>query len=481
MSVFSNQPANHFNANHFNASTVRRLALAASFLLALTSCSAVDAVTGSSTDESAFSTNTTATDGSSDTDTSGNTGAETDGSGTALWDSSFVHDIDIEFDQDDYDEMILTYETTEEKDWIVVTATIDGVTYENVGLRLKGNSSLRSVSLETAQNPEELHWLIRLDKYVDGQTHQDYSDIVIRSNSTETAINEAVAVELLAEADLASQEAIATTLSFNGGGTELRLAMQNPDEIWEEENFAADTYSLYKAESTGDYSYRGDDEDAYDEVFDLEAGVDDFEPLTGFLDFINNSDDATFATELGDHLDVESFATYLAFQDLIDNFDDIDGPGNNSYLHYDYDTELFTVVNWDLNLAFGTANLDGGGQGAGGNAIGGGAGRPQRPDAAGGGAPAAEGGAPAADGGAPAAGGGGRGGDNILVNRFLADDDFAALYDAAMASLTNDLFADGTADEIITVWTSVLESQTIVDIATINADADAVTSAFPTA
>ncbi len=57
-----------------------------------------------------------------------------------------------------------------------------------------------------------------------------------------------------------------------------------------------------------------------------------------FLDFINNSDDATFEAELGEHLDVDSFATYLAMQDIVDNFDDIDGPGNNSYLHYDSDT-----------------------------------------------------------------------------------------------------------------------------------------------
>ena len=32
----------------------------------------------------------------------------------------------------------------------------------------------------------------------------------------------------------------------------------------------ADPGVLYKAEATGDYSYRGDDPDAYDEIFDLE-------------------------------------------------------------------------------------------------------------------------------------------------------------------------------------------------------------------
>ena len=39
--------------------------------------------------------------------------------------------------------------------------------------------------------------------------------------------------------------------------------------------------------------------------------------------------------------------------DLLDNFDDIDGPGNNSYLWYDAASGQFTVVPWDMNLAFG--------------------------------------------------------------------------------------------------------------------------------
>src|SRR5690606_22203271 len=58
-----------------------------------------------------------------------------------------------------------------------------------------------------------------------------------------------------------------------------------------------------------------------------------------------------------------SFATYLAMQDLLDNFDDINGPGNNAYLYWDTETEQFTVVPWDYNLAFGQRPMGGGGGG----------------------------------------------------------------------------------------------------------------------
>ena len=361
-----------------------------------------------------------------------------------LFDSSVVHTIEVDFDQADYDAMIDTFTATGDKEWISATVTIDGTTYENVGLRLKGNSSLFGLTSATSGNPEDLPWLIRLNKFVDGEDHQGYEDIVIRSNSTETALNEAVAQELLATAGLAAQSPIATAFTVNGGDTELRLAVENPDEEWYEDNFTDESGLLYKADSEGDYSYRGDDAEAYIDVFDQKVGDDDMAPLIDFLDFINNADDETFAAELDERLDVEAFATYLAFQDLIGNNDDIDGRGNNSYLQYDTTTEQFTVVSWDLNLAFGTANVGGGGGGAGGPGGPGGQGnRPAGP--AGPGDPAAAGGV-----------GGPGGQSNILVERLMANDDFAALYVSQTTVLNEALFVSGTVDEMIANWADVL-------------------------
>ena len=289
--------------------------------LVLGACSAADAIEA----DTASDSSSTASDESAVIATSETSGSDQAG---GVFDTSIIHEISIEVDPDDYAAAIATYLDSGDKEWIEVTVTIDGSTYEQVGIRLKGNSSLRGLSADT--EPETLPWLIRFDKYVDGQTHEGYADLVIRSNSSASALNEAVALDLLDAAGLASQQAIFTSLSVNGSDGVLRLVIEHPDDVWMDANLDADG-ALYKAESTGDYSYRGDDPDAYDEVFDQEAGKDnaDLTPLTEFLDFINNADDATFEAELSDHLDVEAFADYLAMMDLVDNFDDIDGPGNN--------------------------------------------------------------------------------------------------------------------------------------------------------
>jgi len=397
----------------------------------------------------------------------------------SVMDPSVVHDITVSFDEDAYDAMIDTYAAAGDKEWIEATVMIDGVTYEQVGLRLKGNSSLRGLGNDrageagtlSADDPSGLPWLIRFDKYVEGQNHEGLYDVVIRSNNTETSLNEAVALDLLELAGLASQNAIAVAFSVNGSESTLRLAIEHPDDVWMDDNFADDG-ALYKAESTGDYSYRGDDPEAYDEVFDQESGKDneDLTPLIEFLDFINNADDVTFNAELADHLDIESFTTYLAMQDLIDNFDDINGPGNNSYLYYDSDTEIFTVVAWDHNLAFGVRNNDAFGPGEapiggpGGTPIGG-PGGAQPPGA--GLQPPAGGPAEAQlpEAGLPVGGPGEQA--NVLVDRFLANPEFSVLYDTALVELDASLYESGIAAEVLTTWVSVLEASDLVTTGTI--------------
>lgn len=467
----------------------------------------------------------TATGGADDAGGEATTPASADADAAALFDGSVVHEVTLGFEQTDYDAMIETLAETGEKEWIEVTVTIDGVTYERAGARLKGNSSLAGLAgggpgglpldpagdaLESAQadrppggfggggpagsasadSPEDLPWLIRLDRFVEGQEHQGYADIVIRSNGSAASLNEAVALDLLEEAGLASQRAASTRFSVNGGTAMLRLMIEHPDDgAWQRANFDGEG-ALYKAESTGDWSYRGDDPAAYDEVFDQEGGSDvaDLTPLVEFLAFIDESDEATFAAELPQRLDVEAFATYLAMMDLVDNFDDIDGPGNNAYLWWDAASGQFTVVPWDMNLAFG--GLGGGFGGAGGLGGPGAPGDLQLPE----GFEPPDGfeppkgfeppeGAELPDGFEPGAGPGGPGAfsrSNPLVERFHATAEFEAMYQQQLDELTERLFDSGAAEAILAAWTTVVTEQAsdLVDASTIEQEAAAISQSL---
>lgn len=447
----------------------------------------------------------------------------TDAGSTAFLDASTVHDIGVTFDQDAYDEMVETFRASGDKDWIEATVEIDGASYEQAGMRLKGNSSLGglrgseglppvedvdetdeaandrgNVRVEgggaTADEPEQLPWLIRLDKFVDDQHHEGITELVVRSNRSETSLNEAVALELLDLAGLASQRAALTRYTVNDSDQALRLVIEHPSDAWMAAHFSADG-CLFKAEAGGDWSYRGDDPDAYKDAFDLEAGgtgddASDMQPLFDFLAFINDdSDDATFAAELSDHLDIDQFAAYLAMMDLIGNFDGIDGPGNNAYLYVGPNDRQFTVVPWDMNLAFG-----GGGRVIFGDPGSGGPGElPPPPDGAdvhiqeSGEASAGErvwpaGGTPSADFGLDSNGAGDPPAPtpNILVERWNAADEFTGMVETASERLRSDLIESGVAADTLDRWVGVLESQAsdMLDANTIATESDAIAEFF---
>ncbi|MGC4106215.1 MAG: CotH kinase family protein [Thermomicrobiales bacterium] len=347
--------------------------------------------------------------------TESSAGTVTTDNGT-FFDPSVVHQVTVTIDQDAYDAMIASYSSTGDKEWVEATVVINGETFEQAGMRLKGNSTLMGLrnggsgrqggmtqnatqaqattdgtpaattdqtttttggqnrtqggggggmSSISADEPQGLPWLVKLDEFVTDQEYQGLSQFVIRSSNSVTALNEAVALGLLMEAGLASQLAAYVSFSVNGSDSVLRLAIENPKKKWMKAHFSGDGL-LFKSEAEGDWSYRGDDPASYTDVFDLEAGdwgsdEKNFAPLTSFLDFINNSEDADFASDLPDRLDVEKFAIYLAMMDLIRNSDDIDGPGNNSYLYTAPDTDQMTVVPWDMNLALSGGGGFGGG------------------------------------------------------------------------------------------------------------------------
>lgn len=388
----------------------------------------------------------------------------------ATLDATTVHSIALTVDDEARKAMIQTYLGSGEKEWIRGSVTIDGQRFENVGIKLKGNSTLRGITVDTPA--QDLPLRIRLDKYVDGQQWSGLSDFAVRANSSETSMNEAVALDLLADAGLASTQAIATRFSVNGGDATLRLTVQNLDDAWVRENFpdaGADSV-LYKAESEGNWSWRGADGD-YSTAFDIEAGADNYQPLVELLDLLNNGTDEELAAKLPTLVDLDSFATYLAFQEIIDNVDDIDGPGNNSYLFWDSATGKFTVVAWDHNLAFG-ASMGGGGFG--------GAGGPRGAGGQGGGRPAGmPEGMTAPEGGFPGggqAGGGMMARSNPLVTAFKANAEWTALYDTALSDLKASLLTGGALTRSVDAWSATLTAgaSDLVPADTVTSEADAI-------
>jgi spore coat protein CotH len=78
----------------------------------------------------------------------------------------------------------------------------------------------------------------------------------------------------------------------------------------------------------------------------------DHSALFRLLDVLNNEPDETFPEEIEKVLDVDQVLRFLAVSALIVHLDNYIGMGHNYYL-YEVDGK-FTIIPWDLNMAFGT-------------------------------------------------------------------------------------------------------------------------------
>nr|BFF26992.1 hypothetical protein GCM10025732_49570 [Glycomyces mayteni] len=234
-----------------------------------------------------------------------------------LFDTSVAHEIGLSYSDADYDEMVEEFEDSGEKGWIKADITIDGVTIADVGIRLKGNSTLSALgggmsmggedgggfpgggempegmelpegmempegmefpgggeggaggmggmggSTLSFDDPEGLPWLVDFSKYVDGQVYQGNKQISLRVDSamgggTEgTSLNEAVTLELLEASGQSSYDWTYSTVSVNGGEAVTRRVVDIMDVTWAEEEYGENTGVLYKALSTGSFTYQG--------------------------------------------------------------------------------------------------------------------------------------------------------------------------------------------------------------------------------
>lgn len=432
--------------------------------------------------------------------------------GTAsLFDTSTSHSVQLTFAQADYERILQDWYDDGEKEYLEADLVIDGTLVENVGVRLKGNSTLSalrdpddpdggqrspggmqppegelpegaapaggegqsgpqqmgglsSVSLSEAE-PENLPWLISFDEFAEGRRYQGHSEIAVRpaSASSTFSANEALALSMVADTGQVSQEYTYSTFTVNDRPSTTRLLVEHPDESYAEDEFATDGV-LYKSLAGSSFTDKGDDPTEYVNDFEQinRVGSQDLQPVIDLIQWVNSATDEEFVAELGEHLDVDSFARYLATQNLLLNFDDMSGPGRNYYLRYDLEAEKFEVITWDLNFSFGGSAEAGPHDSIG---MGGAGGAPAEERGATGEQPEA---------GAQPEGEGGQGPmtSHALKERFLATPAFKEAYEQAYRELYQQIYADGGANRVLDQLAATVPTSDTLDTATITADLD---------
>lgn len=360
-------------------------------------------------------------------------------SNPSLFDGT-AHEVKISVSEDNLATILKAYQQDSSKEWVPANITIDGTLIENVGIRLKGNSTLRGLNGDgqnaapggatdtnlDVSDASTWPFLIAFDKNSEDRVFQNHTRLSLRPGSP--LLNEALALSMTASTGQASQDFTYIRYTLNDLPEVTRLMLVVPDQAYGD---ALGNGILYKADADGNFAYQGDDESTYTHQFKQINGDDNLQPIVRLLKWVDSTSDEEFDANLGKYVDVESFARYIATQNLIVNADDMAGPGKNYYLWYDNASSLFSVISWDLNMAMSGDTSPG-------------------PDdtisMGGGGAPPGGAGVPADGlGQVPPSSVGTGGGEkmtqgNTLKTRFLASSAFAEMYHAAYWDLYGKIY-----------------------------------------
>lgn len=253
-----------------------------------------------------------------------------------------VVDVNIEIDEDAYNQMLANAMSEEV---VMANITYNGKTFNNVGIRPKGNSSLRNVF----QSDSDRYSLkIDFNYYVDDQSFYGITKLNLNNLfSDPSMMAEYLGYEMFDSLDEVSSRTTYVNLSINGEVFGLYLAVEQVNDEFLIDNYSNDSGNLYKPEmGTGaDLAYVSDDGDDYTGLIAENKDEYDNDDIAKLIKAINDGED------LDSIFDVDSFLKYLAVSTMTIHQDSYQGGMFHNYYLYDNDG-TFEWIPWDLNMIF---------------------------------------------------------------------------------------------------------------------------------
>jgi spore coat protein CotH len=164
---------------------------------------------------------------------------------STLFDDESILSVNIIMEESQWEEML---DNAVSEVWYPCDITINGTTYQNVGIRPKGNTSLTQVASD--DTTDRFSFKIKFDHYVDGQTCDGLDSLVLNNLiSDATYMKEYFSYDMFNFMGVTSSLYSFADLSLNGETWGLYLALENPSTSFLERNYGTGYGQLYKPET----------------------------------------------------------------------------------------------------------------------------------------------------------------------------------------------------------------------------------------
>jgi len=275
-----------------------------------------------------------------------------------LYDMNTIRTIHLNFYDENWDFMLDTMILNNSEDRILADIIIDGITYDSVGVRFKGNSSYHPYRVKNPFN-------IKVD-YVRDQDVYGVKKLKLSNMFKDpSCIREVLSYEILRNY-IPAAKANFVVLYINGNIHGLYTNVESVDKDFVNKHFGSEKNSFFKCDPititgtpepppagcfpvTGIASpliIMGDDSICYEQSYEIKSDYG-WTNLQNLIVELNEN-----PVIVHQSLNIDRALWMLVFNNIFVNLDSYTGSGHNYYI-YENEHEKFQTIIWDLNENFG--------------------------------------------------------------------------------------------------------------------------------
>ena len=271
-----------------------------------------------------------------------------------LFDDSYVHTMHIHIQ-----ELNVFLSDAGEEEYVAADVEIDGEMVEQVGLRTKGNNSLR---LTQEYGLSRFSLKLEFDHYTKGGNYQGLDKLSLDASFQDNSYMKTwLAYDMMHFLEVPAPLCSYVFVTINDKPWGLYLAVEEAEEAFARRNFGSDHGKLYKPDyrSLKDdnkdvaLQYIDDEPKSYPGIFEqakIPVSDSDKMHVIEALKKLNAKED------LEEVIDTDEVIRYFAAHAMTLNWDSYAGYTGHNYLLYEEEGKL-SILPWDYNLAFGTYAL----------------------------------------------------------------------------------------------------------------------------
>ena len=241
-----------------------------------------------------------------------------------------------------------------EFDWSRAQFELGGAIFTNVAVRYKGNigslfGDKRSFKLD-------------LNRFAKGQKLGGLDELAFNNLVWDFSnLSDALGYEFFRDAGVPAPRTAYAWLSASVAGQwdhkplGLYLLLEPVDMRFVAERFGSGRTPVFKPVTYNLFADLGSEWSAYAAIYDLKtkATSDQLQRVIEFARLVSSATDPEFAAHVGDFLDLDEFARFLAGLVLLSSYDSILTDGQNFYMYLDPRSNKFGFIPWDLDAAWG--------------------------------------------------------------------------------------------------------------------------------